>query len=274
MTSFDVLESSVEASVPIEVYEFTIGSSTYRYTSTEDPITVGANIYTPEQIERGSLSQGQEERKKLLEITLPLLNAFAVQYLNIVPGERAEVTIIQLQRNETPAFDTQIVRYRGQVRSVRYTDNDTAILGCQSLEFALSRTIPNFVYSGVCNWFLYGAGCGADPSAHSLVSAPVTAVSGNTITVTGVAASGKDFVGGYCKMGTFSDFRMVIAQAGDVLTLLLPFAVNPLGGTVDAFEGCDHSLLGDCETKFGRGVEFGGFYYVPKKNIFRSGLGL
>jgi hypothetical protein len=272
VTSFDVLESSAESSVPIEVYELAIGNDVYRYTSTEDPITLGANTYSPEEIERGSLAQGQEERSRLLEITLPMLNPFAVRYLNVVPGERAEVTIIQLQRNEVPTFDTQLVRYRGRVRSVRYDDEDNAVLGCQSLEFALSRTIPNFVYSGLCNWFLYGSGCGADPASHSLVSALVTNVSGNVITVDGVSGSGKNFVGGYCKMTSANDFRMVIAQSGNLLTLLLPFAVSPLGGTVDVYEGCDHDLLGDCEAKFGRGLEFGGFYYVPKKNVFRSAL--
>jgi hypothetical protein len=272
VTSFESLETSVEGSVPIEVYRFVIGGETFLYTSTEDELTIGTDVYQPTPIDRSTFSQGPDDRAQLVTFTLPQLNEFVVRYLSVAPGAPATVTVIQLQRNEVPTFDTQIVRFQGRVRSVRYTDDDLAEVGVQSQEYALSRTIPTRVYSMQCNLMLYSPDCGASTVGHSLLSATVTAVSGNTITVAGVAASGLDFVSCYVKPNGQDDLRTIYGQSGDVLTLLLPFASSPLGSTVDVFEGCDHLQDGDCQTKFGRGIDNGGFFFVPLKDIFQNGL--
>lgn len=272
MSSFDALTTSTESSRPIEVYRFVIGSETYLYTSTEDQITVGSDVYLPVGgLSRTSVSVGQEDRGRLMEITMPQLDPFVARYLNVAPGDNATVTIMELQRDE-PGLPTQILVFTGKVRAIAFNDNDEAIIGVQSQEFALKRQLPNYVYSSLCNFVLYGTECGASTVGHSLTGVTVTAVSFNQITVPGVAASGMNFVGGWCRPSVEDDYRMVIDQAGDVLTLMLPFYASPLGRTIDIFEGCDHALNGDCQAKFGRGTEFGGFHYVPEDNIFQKGL--
>ena len=272
MSSFEALTESVESSRPIEVYRFVIGSETYLYTSAEDEITVGSDIYTPAKgLGRSSVSVGQEDRGRLMEITLPQLDPFVSRYLGIAPGDNATVTIMELQRDE-PGLVTQILVFTGKVRSVAFDNDDQATIGVQSQEFALTRQLPNYVYSSLCNYVLYGTECGASTVGHSLTGVTVTAVSFNTITVPGVAASGMNFVGGWCRPSAQEDFRMVIAHSGDVLTALLPYYTSPLGQPKAVFEGCDHALDGDCQAKFGRGTEFGGFHYVPEDNIFSKGL--
>lgn len=272
MTSFNTLETSVERSRPIELYEFQIGASTFRYSSTEDLITIGTEEYEPEAITRSGLEQGSDQSTRTLTITMPADNVFAEQFINVVPGERASVNVYRYQRDESPAFNTTVLLFKGIVQSVRFpNDGNTAEIAVRSIEAALNRNVPRFTYMGMCNHILYDASCGVNPSSFNHIGL-VTALSGNDVTVTGAGASGFDFVGGYARPTGANDFRMILAQSGDVLTLLLPFADSIVGGNLQLFAGCDHLAAGDCALVFDNVINFGGFPFVPNRNVFQTGL--
>jgi len=272
MTSFNTLETSVESSRPIELYEFILGSVTYRYTSAEDIVTVGSADYTPLAIGRNQVEQGSDQSTRTLVVTMPSDNPFAEQYISVVPGERATVNVFRYQRDESPSFATQVLLFQGLVQSVRFPDDGTvAEVAVRSIEAALNRNIPRFSYMGMCNNFLYDENCGVDPSSFNYIGA-VTLVDGNDVTVSGAGASGFDFVGGFARPSGANDFRMVLAQSGDVLTLLLPFADSIVGGNLQVFAGCDHLIEGDCALVFDNVAEFNGFAFVPNKNIFQVGI--
>lgn len=273
MSSYDALESSVEGSRPIEVYKFAIGTEVYRYTSAEDDVTVGADTYVAEAISRGPIAQGHDDRNRILDITLPADNVFAAKYIDIVPGQRATGTIIRLQRDEVPTFNTQVVIYKGFVRSVRFPGNGReAVIGILSIEAATSRPIPRFTYQGLCNHVLYDGGCGVN-STNYRMTGTVTAVNGNVITVSGASGEADGYyTAGFVTPTGLTDFRMVLKHVGDDLTLLLPFPVGLTGQTIDVFAGCNHMISGHCQTRFNNVIEHGGFAFVPKKNPFTTKL--
>lgn len=265
MTTFDIKERSTEGSKPVEIYDFTLGSAApVKFTSAEDTISFEGDDYVPESIQRNSVAIGKDERQRLLQIKIPLANSFAAQYIGIPPGERAQVVVRRLQRDAIP-FTARLM-FDGFLQSVRFPDDRWAILGIQSLEAALAQIIPRFTYQGLCNHFLYDNQCGVIATSFQLSSALVTAESGNTITVTGAAASGLSFTGGFVKPIGINDFRMVTAQSGDVLTLLLPFKQSVLNQTIDAFAGCNRIIDEDCLVVFDNPEEHGGFAFIPKKN--------
>lgn len=273
MSSYDALESSVEGSRPIEVFAFAIGTTTYRYTSAEDDIVVGADTYTAETISRGAIAQGPDDRARILDVELPATNEFAEKYVDIVPGQRATGTIIRLQRDEVPTFNTQAVVYKGFVRSVRFPGNGRrAVIGIKSIEAAVSRPIPRFTFQALCNHVLYDGGCGVNSASYKMTGA-VTAVSGNVITVAGASGQANGYyTGGFVTPTGLADFRMVLKHVGDELTLLLPFPIGLTGQSVDVFAGCDHKANGHCQTKFNNVIEHGGFAFIPTKNPFQTGL--
>jgi uncharacterized phage protein (TIGR02218 family) len=272
MTSFDTLESSVESSRPIELYQITIGSDAYRYTSAEDEITADGNLFEPIAIARNSIEQGSDSSDRTLSLTVPATNPFAMLFVNVAPGERATVTAYRYQRDESPAFDTTVLIFKGTVQSVRFSEDGTvAEIAVRSIETALNRTIPRFSYMGVCNHFLYDQGCKADPSSFNHIGV-VTAETNSVVTVTGASASGLDFVGGYMRPVSVNDFRMILAQSGDQLTILLPFPEALYGGSVQCFAGCDHIIDSDCALIFDNVINFGGFPFVPARNVFETGL--
>lgn len=272
MADFDTLESSVEDSRPIEVFDFSLGSESFLYTSSEDEVTVGTQTYSPEAIRRGAIAQGDEERDQVLEITVPALNTFARKYINVVPGLRASVSIIRVQRDE-PAPFTQALIYKGLVQAVNFDKNGhEAKIGVRTVEASSSRPIPRFTYQGLCNHFLYDAGCGVNPDLFKFTG-EVTAIDGNTITVSGASGEADDYYNaGYIKPAGLQDFRMVLNHTGDVLTLLLPFSESIIGTNVDIFAGCNHAVSGHCNTRFSNVALFGGWPWVPVVNPFRSGI--
>lgn len=116
---------------------------------------------------------------------------------------------------------------------------------------------------------LYGGACGASPITHRVQGA-VSGVSGAAITVPSAAgfATGH-FAGGYAtwQAGGLTEKRMIVAHAGDLVTLS---AVPPglsAGAAVMLYPGCDHTLV-TCEAKFANSANFGGFPFIPTKNPF------
>jgi len=158
--------------------------------------------------------------------------------------------------------------------SVRFTnDAHNAEIACRSVEAAVNRNMPKFTFMGMCNHLLYDNQCTVDPSLFEHVG-NVDSISGETITVAGAGLQPDGFfTGGYVQaLGGANDFRMVRLHVGDVLTLLLPFQANVLNTSVQAFAGCDHVLTQDCALKFDNVINFGGFHFVPNRNVFETGL--
>ena len=275
MSSFETFEESVESSRPLEIYEIAIGGTTYRYTSAEDTLTVGGEDYTPIAISRGNIEQDSEDRNRSLSLDLPANNPFAALYKEISPGSKATVSVIRLQRDEVPTFDTQVLIFKGEVQSVTFPDDGTtAQLNLQGIESALNRNLPRFGFSGQCNHVLYDPGCGVDPASFDLIGT-VSVVSGNVITLPGANAQADGYwTAGYATPVGSDDFRLILAHTGNDLTLLLPFATDVTGQQVQIFAGCDHVLTGDCATKFDNVLEFGGFAFVPTRgnNPFSDGI--
>lgn len=272
MSTYSALESSVERSRPIELYRITLGAQVFRYTSAEDEITVGAEVFAPESVSRNSIGMSADSRSSNLKINLPASNIFVARYYGVVPGERATLEVLRYQRDEVPPLVTSALLFRGIVQTVDFpNDGHSAEIVVRSLEAALNRNVPRYTYMAMCNHFLFDAKCGINPALYNFIG-PAASMVGNVLTVTGAGASGLNFVGGYCRPAILNDFRMVVAQAGDMLTLRLPFSVDVVGLDIQTFAGCDHIATGDCALVFDNVENFGGWPFVPTRNVFQKGI--
>ena len=276
MTTFDTFESSVEGSRPVEIYEFSIGAQTYYYTSSEGSVTVGANDYTEEALSRGSIAK-TAQKDPTLSIKIPATNEFAARYIGPVPTDRATLSIFRRQRSATTG-NLNVLIFKGDILSVKFPGDGTlAQIEARSIEGRTSAQMPRMTYQGVCNNFLGDRNCLVDMSGHNHIGT-ITAVSGNVITLSGASTAlnvnGQviDFVGGYCTPTGVSEYRSIIAQSGNDLTLQLPFSFDVTGASVQAFAGCDHIRDSDCALVYNNVSEFIGFHFVPTRNPFESGL--
>jgi uncharacterized phage protein (TIGR02218 family) len=268
--TFAAFETSVESSQPIELYEITLGTATYYYTSAEDDMTVMSIDYVALPIKRGKLSQGPEEANRNVEIETTGSNVFVRKYIQSVPSERAKIVIKRLQRS-----DPQVITlFEGYVRSIAFSKNGrVATIAVTPAISAVSRTIPRYTYQGSCNHVLYGPGCDipdTDPAFR--YTGVVSAVDGAVVTVTGAGA----FTDGWFNAGSAEslagfDARLILSQVGDDITLLLPFPYDTIGQSIVLLAGCAHDIV-TCKNKFNNVINYGGFAFVPTKNPFDTGI--
>lgn len=267
--SYEALETSVESGRPVELYTFTIGSEVYRYTSAEDTVLFDSQNYFPRQISRTSTSLETDEHRKQLEVTLPTEDLVSRRFIGIVPGVPVLLQIFRFHRGDAES----ILLWEGRVVGASYKlAGAQCVLRAITSEAAFSRTIPRFKFQGLCNHVLFDTGCQV-VKVDFTYEGPVIGEVGNTITVNGLSATvGVDFApGGYVARQDGTDFRLILSQAGDVLTLPLPFEQSVFGATVDVVAGCDHTTT-ECVTKFNNIINYGGFPYVPSKNPFQVGV--
>jgi len=275
MSSFDTYESSLESSRPIEIYKFSMGSTTWTYTSWSQDVTVSSVLYAATPIKRSRIVQAADQKTRNTLVTVPSENPFAAQYINVSPGEKATLTIFRLQPDEVPTFDTQVMIFKGTVQAVTFPrDGYTSEIVVRSIESAKNQNLPRVTYMGMCQHSLYDGACGVDSGLFNFVGPVASGGTTAEITVTGANSKPDGYwTAGYVTpLSGSQDFRFIVKHVGNVLTLLLPFASDVSGQNVQVFAGCDHVATGDCKTKFENVLEFGGCPFVPNRNPFSSGL--
>jgi len=266
MATFDELEQSVELSRPVEVYDFVIGSDQYRYTSAEGTVTASGVDYTPVPLKRGNPVQSREQKTTALTITLPSDDAAVTPFIAIQPSSRMLITIRRVQLDSVPAVT--IVVFEGYVASIAFR-GETAELRCIPFNELFTREMPRFQYQGLCNHVLYDGGCTLAAGGAFKHSGSVLGVTGRDVNVQSLPTSGDPFVGGYLEIPGGSEQRLIVAQSGTIVTLLMTFRANISGGTIDAFFGCDHTPE-TCSQKFSNIINYGGFPFVPTVNPFEQ----
>jgi uncharacterized phage protein (TIGR02218 family) len=267
---FADFENSQQDGRPVELYEFSLGATVWRYNDQEGSYTYSGQPYVYRNIKRGRPASAVQEKRHELLVELPSDDPVASRFIGIVPAEPMLLTITRLHRDD-PDQEGLII-WKARVLGASYSESGAlAKLRTVTYESAFSRPIPRYKFQGQCNHVLYDARCAVDKDLHKF-EGTVSGVVGTTITVPGLeAAEGSGWaVPGYVEFGT--DFRIVIAPDGDDLTLLLNFENSVVGEDVIVYAGCDHWIKGDCLNKFNNTINHGGFPFVSTRNPFVSGL--
>jgi len=173
---------------------------------------------------------------------------------------------------------SQILMFRGFVTAAAF-DDEICTLSLKPFNELFQREMPRQTYQGLCNHVHYDGRCKiVESSAPNRFTGIVISQTNNgeVINIAGLGAvadnksPGQAFKGGFVRLLDSSDFRMVLDQQGDDLTLLLPFRNSVLGTDVVVQRGCDRSLT-TCREKFDNVINYGGFPHVPTVNPFGQG---
>lgn len=267
--SYSAQEASQDSGQPVELYDFVLAGIRYSVCTCADAVTYNGTTYTPLAIERDAIQIGPEDQSTLLQLTMPSTHALPQSFINNVPGVLCSVTITRVHKTDTT--NELFVAYKGILRSVIFSDKGgVAQVGLMSQVAAMGRNIPRYTYQSLCNHVLYDRWCTTDKTAFQY-NGTGSNLNGYQFDVAGLGtAKGSTWAnGGYVVMGT--DYRLILSQTNDTLTLLLPFNTTPVGQSVSIFAGCDHSI-NMCKAKFNNVINFGGFPYIPTSNPFQVGL--
>lgn len=270
--TFDAQETSRESGQVLELYTFIFGLDTFRFTSFQSDIVWQGLSYTSTPISRSNTGASIEDAAGQVTITVPLDNPVPQLFIPNVPGKVGSVRILRAHAND-PAEEA-VVLFDGFVANVTIDGELEAKVLCNPQTKIFDRAAPRIQFMSLCGHILYDERCKVNIGLFTFTGL-VSAVVSNVITVNGAGAVGlaDHFVGGFCRFpaGSTDDARLILAQSGDDLTLLLPFGADVLGSNIDVFAGCDRSLA-TCDSKFAAVPNYGGFPFVPRKNPFGTRL--
>jgi len=263
--TYESLETSVESSAPLELFEFTMSPLSWRYTNHVDDVDLGANSYLAENISRSIISQSDEINRSDLIITVPRSFIPAQRFKAIPPAEPMLFRLLKTNFGDSG----YIVAWQGRVMAVAWEGAEAEIT-CEPIFSSLRRPGFRRYYSYICAHSLYGQKCQvvAEPLR---VTSNVISINESTLEIQG-AASKPDayFSGGYIEYLTeegLLEQRMIISHAATTIDLASAPADLVNGSEVSIFPGCDHTIA-TCQAKFANKNNYGGFPYIPTGSPF------
>jgi uncharacterized phage protein (TIGR02218 family) len=258
---------------PLELYEFQTASTTYRYTSGDEAVTIGLGTFTPTLIGRGDSSASHEDGQNSLSIEVARTNPVAALHVDLPPDQPVKVTLYRLERGATTATRWWV----GFVAGVRW-DGSVAVLECDTILRAADRPGPRQRFQQPCRWALYSRGCGVDPESFkdtgtiNAINQPIRLVQ----VLLPVQRDVRWFNGGWLQVG---NRRVLIASSGGgfavggsfahTLTVAYWAGELVLDSEVDVFAGCGHQRI-DCLSKFNNVANYGGFAHLPKADPYEQ----
>ena len=274
--AFADFETSDQNSLRVQLITITAGNETFRLATSEADFDLVGVPYTATNVSLSNIVQAARDRNKPINLTMPTAHPFVQRYVATLPGQVVSVRVLEIQRDDPDQQTIEV--FSGSTSSVAFSNHGTESQIALLPRFAqLGRTAPRHTYQVRCNHVLYDSRCRVNKALFRF-SGNIGSYDASTsvMTVPGLAAAkgGSFAVAGYVTNADLTDYRMVISQNVDALTLHFPFASNfpvTVGTAVDVQAGCAHDTAA-CSGVFNNFPNYGGNPYNPQKNVFQSGL--
>jgi hypothetical protein len=282
-------EGSVQDGQPIELHRFSNAEEVFLYTNGPSPVIYNFETYEPIAISRTSPKLEQVQENRDMRVRLGIQNAFALRYINDTPASPDRYQMFR-QHSTDLATPQTIHVFTGDVTRVQFGKSEAEVF-IKNVGSILERLIPRQTTRNACNHILYNAHCGAVQGDFSMV-VDVTNISANglditvdggasTITDTGLQLSAQItadpayFLGGVITRDNIEN-RMVRVSTNpggnvSVLTVSFQFQTLAVGTSLILSAGCDLSFP-VCGTRFDNKLRYGGFPFIPNKNLFEIGV--
>lgn len=282
--SFSDTEISDQDGRPVALYKLEWGNTIWRYTSADQDITydeptgVGdatvSVTYTAVAISDAGMTQGGSNQNDMT-VTMPSDLPVVSLYRGTPPSLPVWLTIRRLHFGDTEAA----IYWIGTLSAVGRPDLATAAVTAIPITATFERAGLRLGWTRGCPRVLYDKGCTIDRDAF-MVAAHISAISGNTVTITfDVPPSVEVSSGGYFDGGFMEwianadntiDRRGISASTTSDPTLLNIFGFTDglsVGLALKLYPGCDRTSQ-TCEEKFNNLANYGGFDFMAEESPF------
>jgi uncharacterized phage protein (TIGR02218 family) len=268
--TFQTYETSEASGEPVVLYDFSLGTTHWRYTSADRSITWNGNAYAPLAISRTAPIQSSDIRQQMMTVTVPRNAPVAQPFVEYAPGADMLLIVTGLHYNDT---DQQgVVDWVGRVISPEWK-NSQCDLKCEPVYASVQTMGLRRRWGPNCSHVLYGPACTLSTAAFK-VTASIDSVSGAAITSSGfIPPAGLNFLGGFVEWDSglgYLERRTINGVVGTTLTLAYGSSRLAPGLSVNAYPGCDRSL-NTCNL-FGNSLNYGGEPFIPIKNPMDGSL--
>jgi uncharacterized phage protein (TIGR02218 family) len=271
--AYNDYEVSVEASRPVELYDFFYQGGHMRYTSADRDITFQSNIYLAAPLDRGRIDDTGEIAQASLQINAAEDFEVSELFTFAPPDDIVSLKVIRFQLGD-PDQQSALV-WAGRVMTVSWPP-DQSQLRCESVLSSLKMTGLRRVYGKGCPHALYGNACKASEVAFTEVATLTTQTGRSLVSSAFDAKPDGWFAGGkitYEPTPGYFIHRGIKTHVGDTVEITHPIRGIPGGAVFKVAPGCSHVLRDDpngCIEKFSNPENYGGFPDGPVKNPFGS----
>lgn len=266
--SYSTVEESIDRAAPIECYRFVGTFREYRYTSADQPVTLGGREYQPVAIRREAIRAGTQDDDQLaVEVTLPFDVAVVQDYAYADSPPGLVMEIYRSHRGLTLSTDF-VLMWKGEVASFSVQGRLASLVVPSVFSRLLQGDIPSAFWQAPCNHVLFDTRCGLSRAAHS-ASVGVIQVVGSSIRVDATPFPNGFLAGGEMVIQRNGERRMIVSNEADQIELRIRFSDLRVGDTVEITAGCDHSFS-TCKAKFNNGLRYGGHPFIPDDNPFEG----
>ncbi len=253
----------------VELFAITAaGMSNHLYTDADIDIVFDGLTHISYPIKRSKISFSTDLKPNEMELSL----AFNDELQDAMRKEILRNAVVTVRRVNTFNPDSEnLLLFDGEVGNTDL-DEDVLTLKVVSLDF-LSLEIPRRELQVACNWRLYDEFCRVGLTTEGfLETGTFNSNSPNRKDLSSTVFSGQAnnyFVLGFVTATSGSNnqvHRHVTFHAGQSVTVTPPFPFDvQVGDTFEAAPGCQHDIS-DCETKFNKLINYGGFPWIPTQD--------
>lgn len=270
--SFDDFEQSNYDGQPIALYEFTLGTKKWHYSSDEvDTILPGSPdpiVFTATAISDSGLVQSGDGNNNEMVVTLPSSTEIAQVFSTTPPSDEIWLTIRRKQR----ADDDAPVMWVGTLSSSKQTNLRTTQFNCQLLSATFNRNGLRLSWGRQCPHALYDRNCKVNKNLFA-TAFTVASLSGNVINAPALGAYPTAyFSNGFFEFTMISgaiERRAIEHHFGTQLSILGTSEGLTVGAFIMAYPGCARHTQ-ECNSKFNNLVNFGGYPHMPGKSPFNG----
>lgn len=267
--SYADYENSIEDGAPIRLYEFMLGSTAWRYNSSDQQVmSTDGRVWLPAAIsDDGSKHSGEATADAL---TITAADSIApVQLFKLSPPTQAMgITIF-----EKHLADAEVrTIYVGDVAQVNLPVPGTANITCETLSASMDREGLRLVWQRACPYALYDPVTCKVPKGPNGLIATVTAMSGTAVTFNSLgSAPSSHFSGGLMEwMHPVKGVERIAIEGsnGDVIyTFGAPNGIY-VGLVATVYRGCNQTPA-SCQS-FGNYNNYGGVPALPGRSPFEG----
>lgn len=274
--AYDTLENSLDAGRPISFYEFTFGSTTWRYTSADQDLTVSGFLWTRAAISDEGVKQTGESSTDAMQLTAPAWIGPSQVFMG---GSPSQPIMLSIRAKHEGDAEVRVV-YTGEISQINFPIPGSCRIICETTSASMQREGLRLGWQRSCPYTLYDEiTCKVDKSLWG-VAFTVTSIGGLGVGVTLATAKTYD----YFNLGVMEwnhPTRGVERLQLDSWIVALPppppslnvvFLLNDLpgdlhiGATGIAYPGCNFTPA-SC-TGFSNFENYGGYVLIPGKSPF------
>jgi len=266
-TTFNTFEVSNQNGVPVGLYIFEWGPTTWRYTSADQDIIWEGDTFKSIAIQDDGVVQGGSSSNDMTihcQADLPVVDLFR----STPPADSIWLTVRRFHEEDNAA----VIYWKGTIANCRKVAGGAeAVIAGQALSASFNRDGLRLCWTKGCQHMLYDSGCRVNRDDFKVI-AEVTSKTGTSITVDDSGHPVGWYDGGFVEW-TATDEGMVdrrgieLSISGNELQLFGLTDRVEVGMMVSLFAGCARDGA-TCLNKFSNHDNYGGFEQMTEKSLY------